>query len=57
MASIYLLIPLSILLVGLAIWAFFWAVNQGQFEDLDSPSRLALEEDQPLSEDAKPRPD
>lgn len=57
MASIYLLRPLSIFLVGLAVWAFFWAVNQGQFEDLEGPSRLALEEDQPLSEDATPRPD
>lgn len=65
MESIYLLIPLSILLVGVAVWAFFWAVNQGQFEDLEGPSRLALEEDRivsppqenpskALSEDAKP---
>lgn len=45
MESIYLLIPLSIGLVALAVWAFFWAVNKGQFEDLDGPSRLALEED------------
>ena len=57
MASISLLRPLSIFLVGLAIWAFFWAVDQDQFEDLEGPSRLALEGDQPLSEDAKPRPD
>ena len=57
MASIYLLRLLSIFLVGLAIWAFFWAVDQDQFEDLEGPSRLALEGDQPLSEDAKPRPD
>lgn len=53
MESIYLLIPLSIGLVALAVWAFFWAVNKGQFEDLDAPSRLALEEDKPVSEDAK----
>lgn len=57
MASIYLLRPLPIFLVGLAIRAFFWAVDQDQFEDLEGPSRLALEGDQPLSEDAKPRPD
>jgi nitrogen fixation-related uncharacterized protein len=51
--------------VGIAVWAFFWAVNKGQFEDLDAPSRLALEEDQPVdpltqdrptNEDAKPPP-
>ncbi len=45
MTSIYLLIPLSVVLVGAAIWAFFWAVNGGQFEDLDEPARSVLEED------------
>lgn len=45
MESIYLLIPLSIVLVGVAIWAFFWAVNRGQFEDLEESASIALEED------------
>lgn len=43
--SIYLLIPLSIVLVIAAIWAFFWAVNRGQFDDIDESARAALEED------------
>ena len=47
--SIYLLIPLSIILVAAAIWAFFWAVNRGQFDDMDESARAALEED-PLPE-------
>lgn len=45
MASVYLLIPLSILLIGIGVWAFFWAVDRGQFEDLERASELALEED------------
>ena len=45
MTSIYLLIPLSIVLVGAAIWAFFWAVNRGQFEDLDEAASSVLEDD------------
>ncbi|MEZ5458217.1 MAG: cbb3-type cytochrome oxidase assembly protein CcoS [Steroidobacteraceae bacterium] len=45
MNSIYLLIPLSIVLIGLGIWAFFWAVNTGQFDDLDDPARRILEGD------------
>ena len=45
MGSLYLLIPLSIVLVAAAIWAFFWAVNQGQFEELDEPARAILEDD------------
>lgn len=48
--SIYLLIPLSIVLVAAAIWAFFWAVNRGQFDDMDESARAALEED-PLPSD------
>lgn len=47
MESVYLLVPLSIMLLGAAVWAFFWAVNRGQFEDLDAPSRIALEDDAP----------
>lgn len=45
MNSIYLLVPLSLTLVGAAVWAFFWAVDRGQFEDLEDGSRAALEED------------
>lgn len=38
MEIIYLLIPLSLVLVVAAIWAFFWAAKSGQFDDLDSPA-------------------
>ena len=54
MESIYLLIPLSIILLGVAIWGFFWAVNRGQFENLEESQNAALEEDTPLDPDAKP---
>jgi cbb3-type cytochrome oxidase maturation protein len=52
MESVYLLVPLSIVLLGAAVWAFFWAVNKGQFEDLDEPSRIALEDDPPPADPA-----
>lgn len=38
MEIIYILIPLTLVLVGVAIWGFFWAVKNGQFDDLDSPA-------------------
>lgn len=44
MSSIYLLIPLSVVLIGVGIWAFFWAVNSGQFDDLDQPGREILDD-------------
>ena len=38
MAILLLLIPLSLMLLGVAIWAFAWAVRRGQFDDLDTPA-------------------
>jgi len=46
MTILYLMIPMGILIVVGAIWAFFWAVNSGQFDDLDSPAwRILLDDD------------
>lgn len=35
MSIIYVLIPIAVLLVCLALVIFFWAVKSGQFEDLE----------------------
>jgi len=35
---IYWLIPLSIVILLVAVVIFFWAVRSGQFQDLDSPA-------------------
>jgi cbb3-type cytochrome oxidase maturation protein len=46
MASLYLLIPIALLLLGVAVAAFLWAVDHGQFEDLESEGeRILFEED------------
>jgi cbb3-type cytochrome oxidase maturation protein len=45
MSIVYLLIPLGLVLVGVGLWAFFWAVGSGQFDDLDSPGWTVLEDD------------
>jgi len=48
MEIIYLLIPLSLLLVGLMVWVFFWAVRSGQFDDLEGPAhRILMDDDSP----------
>ncbi len=46
MEIIYLLIPLSLIFLAAAIWAFFWAVKSGQFDNLDSAALQVLEEDE-----------
>ena len=48
MEIIYLLIPLSIILVGLIIAGFFWAVNSGQFDDLKGPAYRILQDEDEL---------
>ena len=40
-----MLIPLGLVLVALGLWAFFWAVGNGQFDDLDSPGWTVLDDD------------
>jgi cbb3-type cytochrome oxidase maturation protein len=51
MNIILLLIPISLLLLGLGVWAFFWAVNHSQFDDLDTPALTPMsEESDPVSE-------
>lgn len=45
MSILFLLIPLGLLLVGIAVWAFFWAVASGQFDDLSSPAWSVLMDD------------
>ncbi|MDZ7788502.1 MAG: cbb3-type cytochrome oxidase assembly protein CcoS [Halofilum sp. (in: g-proteobacteria)] len=47
MEILFVLIPLSLILLGIAVWAFFWAVRSGQFDDLDSPAyRILLDDDE-----------
>lgn len=52
MSILYLLIPLGLILLGVAIAAFFWAVGSGQFDDLDSPALSVV-----MDDDEKPAAD
>ncbi len=45
MLSIFLLIPLSLMLFVVAIWAVRYAVRSNQFEDLDNASQRIILED------------
>lgn len=46
MPALYILIPVAIALVGFAIWLFFWAVDSGQYDDLDGPAHSILFDDE-----------
>ncbi len=46
MEALYLLIPLSVVIVFIAAWLFLRMQSSGQFDDLDSPGhRILLDDD------------
>ncbi len=47
MTILTLLIPVSIVLIGVAVWAFIWAVNHRQFDDLDKQAVDILSDEHP----------
>jgi len=47
MDSLYLLLPLSVLLVLVLLGVLGWAVHRGQFEHLDQEGLRILEDDPP----------
>lgn len=58
MSILYVLIPLALLILGAAVWAFFWAVGSGQFDDLDTPAvRILMDNDKAPRKMPKSGPD
>ena len=48
MNALLILIPITLVLAGVAVGVFFWAVNHAQFEDLDTPKILPLLDEAPI---------
>ena len=46
MPALYVMIPAALLIVAIAIYIFFWAVDSGQYDDLDGPAHSVLFDDQ-----------
>ena len=56
MESLYLLIPISLLLIGLLAWIFFWSMKAGQFDDLEGPGEaILMDDDTPKSKNMNDR--
>ncbi len=58
MGALYLLLPISLILVIVIGVAFWWAIFAGQFDDADEAARSILEDDdatapKPSDSDAK----
>jgi cbb3-type cytochrome oxidase maturation protein len=49
------LIPVALLLGGIGLAAFLWAIRSGQFEDLDGEAqRILINDDRPLGDPDAP---
>jgi cbb3-type cytochrome oxidase maturation protein len=57
MESLYLLIPVSVVLVFVIGGIFWWSLRSGQMEDLEGPAyRVLMDDDRPETVQ-KPEPD
>jgi cbb3-type cytochrome oxidase maturation protein len=57
MNILLVLIPVTLLVIVIAVALFFWAVNHQQFDDLDSPAELPLMDDPPPDAVPSSQPD
>lgn len=51
MESLYFLVPCALIFIALAIKALFWAINNGQYDNLDTEAHRIL-----FDTDAKQKP-
>ena len=57
MEILYLLIPLSLVLAGVIVWVFLWAVRSGQFDDMEGPAHeILMDNDDPVIKDQEEAP-
>ncbi|WNO10205.1 cbb3-type cytochrome oxidase assembly protein CcoS [Teredinibacter sp. KSP-S5-2] len=47
MESLFILIPIALVFVVIAVKAFFWSVKSGQFDDLDTEAKRILFDNEP----------
>mgnify|MGYP006423948343 CR=1 FL=1 len=47
MTILYLLVPVALLMAGAGVWAFFWSVRNGQYDDVETPAIRVLLDDEP----------
>lgn len=51
MDILLLLIPLSLVIVGVVAWIMLWAARSGQFDDLEGPAHSVI-----MDDDSPPKP-
>jgi cbb3-type cytochrome oxidase maturation protein len=52
--TIFVLLPLALLIAVIAVGFFIWAARTGQFDDLETPAiRILFDDDEASANDAK----
>lgn len=54
MSVLFIVVPLAIVVVGIAIGAWVWSARSGQYDDLDTPAVRMLRDDD--DDPSQPRP-
>lgn len=50
MESLYLLIPIALVFVAIAVRVLLWAINSGQYDNLDTEAhRILFDDDEPIT--------
>lgn len=48
MGILFMLVPLSMIVLAILIWAAFWAIRNNQYEDMEGPAhRILMDDDDP----------
>ncbi|MFN8574186.1 MAG: cbb3-type cytochrome oxidase assembly protein CcoS [Gemmatimonadaceae bacterium] len=56
MSVLFIVLPLALVIVGVAVFGYVWAARRGQFDDLDTPAlRMLHDDDHPGAGSGKPR--
>lgn len=56
MESVFILIPISIILAFLIAYFFWWSGKNGQFDDLEGPAHRILMDDDSTDKQAADKP-
>ena len=57
MSALFVVLPLALLVSSLAVVAFMVAVKRGEFDDLQTPARRILVDEEPVQNSAGTSPE
>ena len=52
MDSLYLLVPAAVVFTSIGIWLLLWAINSGQYDDLDKEAWRVLVDEENIEQAA-----